>query len=343
MIAIHTRTGSFAPEWADYCREHGVAHKEVDCFSSTIIDQLRGCSALLWHWQHDDYRAALFARQLIASVEEMGIAVFPNTATCWHYDDKVGQKYLLEAIGAPLVPSYVFYDRNTALRWVDSTTFPKVWKLRGGAGSQNVRLVRSQDEARRMVERSFGRGWGNARLHALQDRIWHFRRDRSLASFVNIGRGLVRAIAPHDNNARAAVQRDYAYFQDFIPDNSFDIRVVVIGNRAFAIKRMARSGDFRASGSGAIVYDVDQIPVECVRVSLDVARTLHSQVYAFDFVLRGGAWLIIEISYAFSAAAYRRCPGYWDDTLQWHVAPVTPERFMIEDLLGRRSADRRHE
>src|SRR5690606_41519867 len=61
----------------------------------------------------------LFARQLIASLEEMGIHVFPDLNTCWHYDDKVGQKYLLEAIGAPLVPTHIFYDRAAALAWAE--------------------------------------------------------------------------------------------------------------------------------------------------------------------------------------------------------------------------------
>ena len=72
--------------------------------------------------------------------------VFPNFNTAWHFDDKVGQKYLLEAIDAPLVPSYVFYSKEMALKWLEQTQFPKVFKLRGGAGSANVKLV--QDEKR---------------------------------------------------------------------------------------------------------------------------------------------------------------------------------------------------
>ena len=95
MIAIHTSSGNFATEWVAYCKEHRIAFKSVDCFASDIIGKLQGCDALLWHWHYHDFRAALFARQLVASVEQMGLVVFPSTATAWHYDDKVGQKYLL--------------------------------------------------------------------------------------------------------------------------------------------------------------------------------------------------------------------------------------------------------
>lgn len=333
MIAIHTRSGPFAAEWIARCTALGIPFKPVDCFATDIVEQVRDCSALLWHWPHHDFSAQLLARQLLRSVEEMGLAVFPNTASCWHYDDKVGQKYLLEAIGAPLVPAYVFYDRETALQWVDGATFPKVWKLRGGAASQNVRLVASREVARKLILRSFGRGWRNERLHPLRERLWQFRRDRTFGAFINLGRGLARAVIPHPTDRRGAVQRDYAYFQDFAPGNDCDIRVIVIGHRAFAIKRRVRQGDFRASGSGTILYDPAEIPAECVRIAHDVAARLRTQSCAFDFVRHGDRWGIVEISYAFTAKSYYECPGYWDSDLNWIAAPVIPEHFMLEDLL----------
>lgn len=334
MMAIHSATGAFATEWISYCLERGIPFKKVDCFSTDIIPQLQGCSALLWHWEHHDFEAQLFARQLIASVEEMGIRVFPSTKTSWHYDDKVGQKYLLEACGAPLIPSYIFYDRESALNWITETSFPKVWKLRGGAGAQNVRLLKSPQEARKIVQRAFSRGFKNSRFHPLNDRLWEFRRDKTLKSFLNITRGLIRAAFPHKKYARSPVQQDYVYFQDFIPDNSFDIRVIVIGKRAFAIKRLVRDGDFRASGSGRLIYEPIQIPSECITIAFQVTSRLASQCCAFDFVYDGNDWAIVEISYAFSATAYRKCPGFWDKTLEWRDEAVIPERFILDDMLA---------
>lgn len=335
MLAIHNKTGSYAEGWINYCIKNDVPFKEVDCFSTDIIDRLRGCRALLWHWEHHDYRAALFARQLIASAEGMGLVVYPDTPTSWHYDDKVGQKYLLEAVGAPLVPSYVFYDRRTALNWLDQTRFPLVWKLRGGAGSQNVRLVRDRVEARRIVNRSFGRGWKPDRFHAFQERVWQFRKAPNLPRFVDIGRGVARALVPHEKHRNAAVERHSVYFQDFIPDNDCDIRVIVIGERAFAIKRMIRDGDFRASGSGTLMYDPSIIPEDCVKLAFDVTRRLAAQSVAYDFMFKDGATVIGEISYAFDVRAYEDCPGWWDSDLNWHSGRFQPQVFMIEDILAK--------
>lgn len=335
MLAIHTRTGLFAAGWVDYCIRHDIPFKDVDCFASDIMDQLRGCRALLWHWEHHDYRAALFARQLIASVEAMGLIVFPDTPTSWHYDDKVAQKYLLEAVGAPLVPSHVFYERQAALDWLNGATFPLVWKLRGGAGSQNVRLIRDRGEACQIVNRSFGSGWKPARFHALNERIWNFRKTPSLRSFADIGRGVVRAAIPHDKHRNAAIERHYVYFQDFIPDNNSDIRVIVIGDRAFAIKRMTREGDFRASGSGKLVHDPAAIPTQCIELAFNVTRCLGAQSVAYDFMFRDGAPVIGEISYAFLLRGYDDCPGWWGPDLTWKAGAFRPEYFMIEDVLAR--------
>lgn len=341
MLAIHTKTGSFASGWVQYCLDHNIPFKEVDCFSNDIITDLKECRALLWHWTHNDYLAALFARQLIASVEAMGLIVFPGSSTCWHYDDKIGQKYLLEAIGAPLIPTHVFYEPQTALRWLHNTNFPVVWKLRGGAGSQNVRLIRDLKEARRIVKRSFGRGHRPSRLHALRERMWDFQRQPGLTSLVNIGRGLARTIVPHKVSRNTPPEQNYIYFQEYIPNCTFDIRVVVIGKRCYAFRRMTRGGDFRASGSGIMDHDPAMIPLSCIRIAFEVSQRIGSQSTAFDFVIAEEEAAIIEISYAFSLNGYRGCTGYWTPELEWRPGAVRPEYFMMEDVLARLKAESR--
>ncbi len=153
-IAIHNKTESFSDRWILYCQENHVKFKLVNCYDSDIVAHLDDCQGLMWHWDENDYKAALFARQLTISLDKKGIKVFPDVNTAWHYDDKVGQKYLLEAAGAPLVQSYVFYSRQEALDWVNKTTFPKVFKLRCGAGSLNVSLVKTKKKGQMACKKS---------------------------------------------------------------------------------------------------------------------------------------------------------------------------------------------
>ena len=288
----------------------------------------------MWHWSNYDFKAQIFARHLTTALEKISFPVFPNLNTCWHYDDKVAQKYLFEAIGAPLVPSYVFYNEAAALSWAKTTSYPKVWKLRCGAGSENVCLVRSSDQAIRMIKRSFRRGWQSwSRYYPLNERIYSLFWKKDLESFCAISKGIARILIPRRSYLSAPIQKNYAYFQDFIPNNDYDIRVIVIGKRAFALKRIVREGDFRASGSGRIVYDPNQIPLECIHVAFDVTRKINSQCAGYDFIFEEGGPKIIEVTYAFAMHAYRDCHGYWDEDLQWHDGNFICEWFMIEDFL----------
>ncbi len=95
-IAIHDREKGFSRDWIEYCKRNNIPFKLVDCYSNDIFNQMSDCDALMWHWSHTDHAAALFARQLTYSFEQMGKKVFPDTNTCRFFDDKVGQKYLFD-------------------------------------------------------------------------------------------------------------------------------------------------------------------------------------------------------------------------------------------------------
>ena len=130
------------------------------------------------------------------------------------------------------------------------------------------------------------------------------------------------------------MERGYVYFQDFIPENSYDTRITIIGNRAFGFRRAVRPNDFRASGSGRIFYEAEAIDEQCILTAFGVAEKLGSQSMAFDFVQTPeGQQLIVEISYAFSAQAVFDCTGYWTRDLQWYEGHVWPEHAIIGDLL----------
>jgi len=333
-IAIHARSGSFSDRWIAYCQQRNIPYKTVDCHSSNIVEELADCSFLMWNWSQTYAEDMLIARGLIKAVELMGIRVFPNSETCWHFDDKVTQKYLMEALGVPMVKSYVFLDRTEVLEWARETEYPKVFKLRGGAGSSNVSLVNDINKAEKLINKAFSTGFPPvSRWNALSERWWRFKRDKTFISFFNVSRGIFRALIQNPTLKRLPIQKNYAYFQDFVPDNDSDIRVIVIGNRAFGIKRMVRKGDFRASGSGKILYDPELIPDECIRLTFDLAKKIRSQSLALDFVFLEGRPLIVEMSYAFASHAYLSCPGYWKDDMTWIEGSFYPEDFMVDDLI----------
>jgi glutathione synthase/RimK-type ligase-like ATP-grasp enzyme len=332
-IAIHHTPGSFSDRWISYCNDNNIEFKIVNCYDNDIVSQLDDCNALMWHHHHGNYKDVLFAKQLLYSLQVSGKKVFPDFNTTWHFDDKVGQKYLLESIGAPLVPSYVFYTKKEALDWINKTTFPKVFKLRGGAGASNVMLVKTKNEARKLTNIAFGRGFSQFnKWNNLKERIRKFKEGKD--SIMGIIKGIGRLFIPTEFSKMYSREKGYIYFQEFIPNNSFDIRVIVVGDKAFALKRFTRENDFRASGSGKIVYDKYQIDERCVQIAFEVNSRLKSQSIAYDFVFdANNTPLIIEISYGFSTSAYDACPGYWDSSLKWHEGKFKPQEWMIKDMI----------
>ncbi len=334
-IHHHNEEDSYSPKWVEYCDKHGIEYKIVNCYDDDIIEQLKDCDGLMWHWIHLDYRAQLFARQLIASLDLIDFPVYPDLKTSWHFDDKVGQKYLLEAIDAPMVRSYAFYEKEKSLKWINETTFPKVFKLRGGAGAYNVKLIYTKEEAVKYVNKAFGKGFEAVdRSAILKERIWHFKRDKSLKKFIDIGRGVARILLPHKQASMLPIEKNYLYAQDFIDGCDHDIRVFVIGDRATTKKRFVREDDFRASGSGKMSWDIGEEGKECVRKAFDVTKKLQAQSLAFDFVLDGDEYKIVEISYTASVRGFPDAPGYWSSEVEWLEKPFRVEYFMVEDFVN---------
>ena len=332
-IAIHNSEDGFHPRWVSYCKNNNISYKVVNCYDNDIIEQLEDFDALFWHHSHSLSKDILSAKQLLFSLEQSGKKVFPDFNTAWHFDDKIGQKYLLESIKAPLVKSYVFYSKKEALDWAKKTNFPKVFKLRGGSGSANVKLIKTESEAIKHINKAFGKGYRQYQpLSNLKERWRKYR--NGLTNFYDLIKGVVRFYKEPEFSKIIGYERGYIYFQDFIPNNDSDIRVVVINKRAFALKRMVRKGDFRASGSGNMKFGKKEFDERCVRMGFETSKKLDAQCLAYDFVFdEANNPLIVEISFGFAVKAYDHCPGYWDNDLNWHEGKFNPQEWILEDLI----------
>lgn len=331
-IAIHHRESGFSQKWIDYCKEQDIDYKLVNCYKSNIVDQLGDCDALMWHHHHASPKDTLFAKQLLYSIEVSGKVVFPDFGSNWFFDDKLGQKYLFEAIQAPAVPTYAFYSKGDAIDWADATSFPKVFKLRGGSSSENVQLVRNKTEAIRLINKAFGKGFSlyNAR-GSIKERWRLYKRDELRLN--DVIKGYVRLFMPTEYSKIQGRERGYVYFQDFIPDNDSDVRIAYVNNRCFGYRRKVRQGDFRASGGHMNSYNRSQVPETALKIAFDVANRLKLQGAAFDFVFQNGEPLIVELSYGFGALDVVGKHGYWDRNMKFYPGTFNPYGWMVNIVI----------
>lgn len=332
-IAIHHRPDSFSERWIKYCQKNLIDYKIVNAFDNDIIQQVSGCDAFMWHHHHGHFKDVLTAKRILFALQQAGILVFPNFNTGWHFDDKVAQKYLLEAIDAPFVPSYVFYDKEEAMSWAKTTTYPKVFKLKGGSGAKNVKLVKDYQEAKKLINQAFNRGFPQF------DGIGNFKESFNKFKYDNGSLGSVikstaRLIIEPEYSKLQNPEKGYIYFQDFVPNNSFDVRVIVTGDRAYATRRYVRKNDFRASGSGLKDHSKEAVDIACIKNAFLVKNKLDVQTISYDFVFdANNNPLIIEISYGFPTDWADTSPGYWDSKLEWHQGSIVPQYWMIENLI----------
>lgn len=332
MIAIHNSKNSFSERWISYCDEQNIPFKIVNCYDSDIVEQLNDCDALMWHHNHMNPKDLLFAKSLLFSLQQAGVIVFPDFNTNWHFDDKLGQKYLFEALDIPRVSSYAFYNESEALKWIKTVSFPKVMKLRGGSGSRNVFLVHDESEARRMVKKAFGSGFNQYdAFSSITERWRKYKLGR--IKFFKVLVGYLRIFKAPLYAKVLGRAIGYVYFQDFVKNVDHDIRVIVIDEKAFAIKRMVRANDFRASGSGHIFYEKKHFDDKLIELAFELFEKINAQSVAFDFIYDNGVPKVVEISYGFVKEGYDPCAGYWTRDMVWHETKINATGWMVESVL----------
>ena len=137
--------------------------------------------------------------------------------------------------------------------------YPVVAKLLAGSGSLGTELVANEHAARKLAKQVFS--------FAGRQGYWPFLR-----------------------------QKDYVYFQRFIPGVHYDLRVIIVGDVACGYFRDVPQGEFRASGMHT--ERRGELPKEALLIAREVAKRLDLLSVAVDMLYDQElkAFLVIEIS-----------------------------------------------
>ena len=295
---------SFAEVWVAELTRRGHAVDVVDVFAPDAIARIQRCDGFLWWFTPTRFPRELGKRLVQALDHAGGPLLFPDARSVWHFDDKVAQYYLLQAAGIPMPRTWVFWEREAAAEFCRTATFPLVVKLAAGHDSNHVALLRNAREARRWIGRLFGRGVASF-TERLRIRRW------------------------------PDTQQGYLLVQEFLSENTFDTRVTVIGDRAFAFRRFNRPNDFRASGSGIRDLDPAGIAADAVQLAFRPARAVGAASLCVDVLRRGSEPVISEMSYYYEGFKVEACPGHWTAGGAWHEGQLHPAKAILDDFLAK--------
>jgi glutathione synthase/RimK-type ligase-like ATP-grasp enzyme len=312
-----------------------VPYELVDCLSLGALERLRAFDILLWHFSNYDLTDMMHARSILYAGKEMGLGVFPDFPDAWHFDDKIAQAYVLHALGAPTPRWWVFYAQRELEEWLEGTVdFPVVAKLRTGSGSHNVRLLRSSSEVRLYARRMFGRGLDPS-PSLLFKTTSNVRSSRTWMDVKARARRIPEFLRTRSRARTFPKERGYVFVQEFVPNEGFDLKIVVVAGKVSFLVRRVRKNDFRASGGGDLFYERDLVPDGAIRSARETARAMGSLCVGFDYVVHRdtGEAKIVEMSYGFSHEAVLPAGGYWNEAGEWIAEPLNAPEEILKALL----------
>lgn len=193
---------------------------------------------------------------------QLGIPTFPNYRSYFYYDDKIVQHYLFENKLIPTPKTNVFFSEDDALTFLTNATFPLIYKSAHGAGSSNVGLFEKQSQAEKYVKNVFSKG---------------------VKTFF-----------------KSEIQRDYVYFQQFIPDVKGDYRLVCFGDgKVTGFYRENEDGEIFASGAGKNI--AVELPQDLLEFVCDIHEKLGKEIVMSYDILKNEneEWLVTEMSVLF--------------------------------------------
>lgn len=249
------------PRWTKYRRfleNNGFPHEIYDLHAHDWIERAAPLDAVINVVSNDCERLEEACVKYHFLERYLGKRCYPSAAQVRLYENKSLEAFIAAGCGLPFARTFVSHDREDALAMIETARYPLVSKIDYSSGSMGVELVPDVRRARRIVRQAFSRS--GRKVHV------PWRR-----------------------------QKGYVFFQEFVPNDGFDIRVILVGDRAFGYHRRVPRGDFRASGMNTV--ERRGLPEEAIRVALEVQRHVRSPQLVVDMVHGlDGRYAIIEYS-----------------------------------------------
>lgn len=325
------------PRMEEYCKGNDIPYELLDCYQNDVIEKLPTYSALIWYYSNYVISDLMEARNILQIADNMGLKTFPNPDMNWHFDDKIAEMYAFQAAQVPIPESWVFYLEDECIAWLEKkAVYPLVAKLRCGSGSNNVKLLHNKAEAIRYAKRMFSKGYdptpslGYKAYSKLQS-------SKNLKMIISRVKKIPQFLNTRKHAKMMPIEKGYCYFQEFIPNDGYDLKVVVINDKMTFCARSVRRNDFRASGGGDCYYDRSLMTDAVIDVAFKAADELNMDCVGFDFVVNQvtGQPKIVEMCYGFDYEVQKALGAYVDRDHIWHEEAVTIPDEIVKLIVKR--------
>jgi hypothetical protein len=236
--------GSYYLRYKRFLDYNNIPFRVVDLTKSDWLDQCKDIDILVTSYASEPSR--LNELQAKISILEMyhGVMCYPSARDLWSYEDKTRVYLLVKEFGMNHARTFISHNKEESLEFIESASYPLVSKIKTGSCSRGVELVRTKGQANKIVRQNFGLG---------RKALWTY-----------------------------SFEKDYVYFQEFIHDASYDLRVFIVGDIIAGYRRRMKGNDFRASGAGLL--DRRLFPEDAIEIALNLKKKWDTTILAVDFV-----------------------------------------------------------
>ncbi|MHC5353693.1 ATP-grasp domain-containing protein [Myroides sp. LJL115] len=246
-------------KYVRFLKNNNIKYKFYNIFSSNWIEDAKELDVVVWHTNSDPITQDIALNKIYILEKIMGKRCLPSFDEIWSYENKVNAHYMYESLNLPTIPTFVSHDYFETMKYISTCKYPLISKSRTASASAGVEKISNYSQAKKLVQKAFS-------SRGLETNYFHDR------------------------------QKDYVYFQEFISDATYDLRIIVIGNKALGYYRFPNKGDFRASGAGN--YEKKEIPTEALDLAFKVKEAFGSTCLATDVLYsqKEEKYFIIESS-----------------------------------------------
>ena len=291
------------PKFERFAKNNDLNYSFLNIHSDNWIKESSNYDLIVWRPLSDP--SSLYdAGTKIAFIEKfLKIRCHPSSDELWLYEDKIRQYYHLSAFNLPVIPTFISFDEQECIDKLDSFDYPLISKSYIGSASISVSKIKNKVQARRHILKAFSKG-------------------------INTGFPYLR-------------QKGYVFFQKYIDDATYDLRIIIVGDKIFGYFRMKPKDDFRASGAGLVVKD--ELPLDAVLLAKKVKEVMPSTMLAVDVLKskKDDIFHIIETSISIDISTpeqlvLKNIPGYYnlvEGSLEFHPGKYWLQELVLEELI----------
>ncbi|WP_299576280.1 hypothetical protein [uncultured Sunxiuqinia sp.] len=250
---------AYYPKYEKFLKNNNISYEYYDIYRHDWLEKAKKFDVIVWHTNSDPATQDIATNKIYVLDKLMNKKCLPSFDEIWTYEDKVNAHYLYQHFNLPEIPTFVSHSKEDALEYAEKAKYPIISKLNTGSASFGVNKIANKRQAIKLINQAFSSKGAKT--------YFQFQR-----------------------------QKDYILFQEFISDATYDLRIMVTGDKLFGYYRYPKKGDFKASGAGNVVKKA--IEPKALDLAFKVKELFKANFLATDLLFseKLNQYFIIESS-----------------------------------------------